>query len=180
MNLQVASLGVNTVFNATTSLLGVRLDPYQVFNFFVEIEGVLAGGFSECSGIEVETKLEEYREGGLNEYTHNFISSTQYSPLVFKHGLSPIDGLWDWHQEIVVLNQVKRRNGTIYLLNRRREPLIWWNFKDAFPYKWTGPDLRADAGEVAFERIELVHRGLSRPRGLTAATGLMGNGITGI
>jgi hypothetical protein len=41
--------------------------------------------------------------------------------------------------------------------------VIWWDFKEAFPVKWTGPELRADSGNVAFESIELAHRGLSRP-----------------
>mgnify|MGYP003694059089 CR=1 FL=1 len=33
----------------------------------VEIEGILAGSFSDCSGLSVETEFLDYREGGLNE-----------------------------------------------------------------------------------------------------------------
>jgi phage tail-like protein len=145
----------------------VAIDPYQVFNFLIEIEGLVIGGFSECSGLQVETELFEYREGGLNEYMHNFGGSTKYLPLIIKHGLTSIDGLWDWHQEIVTqgVNQgVKRRNGTIYLLDRQRNMAKVWNFKQAFPYKWSGPELRADSSEVAFESVELVHRGLNQVR----------------
>jgi hypothetical protein len=29
--------------------------------------------------------------------------------------------------------------------------------------RWTGPELRASSNEVAFESIELAHRGLHRP-----------------
>ena len=140
-------------------------DPYQVFNFLIEIEGLVIGGFSECSGLEVETELFEYREGGLNEYMHNFLGPTKYTPLVLKHGLTSIDGLWNWHQQIVnqgVNQVVKRRNGTIYLLDQQRNQAKVWNFKQAFPYKWTGPELRADSSEVAFESVELVHRGLNQ------------------
>jgi phage tail-like protein len=143
----------------------VSSDPYQVFNFLIEIEGLVIGGFSECSGLQVETELFEYREGGLNEYMHNFVGSTKYTPLVLKHGLTSIDGLWDWHQEIVnqgVNQGIKRRNGTIYLLDQHRTLARVWNFKQAFPYKWTGPELRADSSEVAFESVELVHRGLNQ------------------
>ena len=53
------SLGLNTAFSLATNLLGVRADPYQAFNFLVEIESILAGGFSECSGLQVETELYE-------------------------------------------------------------------------------------------------------------------------
>ena len=170
----MTSLGVNAAFSLTTNLLGIRADPYQVFNFFIEIQAIVVGGFSECTGLQVETEIQEYREGGLNEYLHHFAGATKHPPLVLKHGLTPIDGLWGWHQDIVRLGQVRRRNGTIYLLNRQRIPLIWWDFKEAFPYKWTGPELRANSGDVAFESVELVHRGLSRPRITNLATGTLG------
>ncbi|NJO40777.1 MAG: phage tail protein [Cyanobacteria bacterium CRU_2_1] len=160
--------GINAVYTAT----GLRFDPYRNFNFFVEIQGVLSGGFSECTGLQVETEIQDYQEGGVNEYVHHFAGHTKHPPLVLKHGLTPIDGLWAWHQDNVESGRVKRRNGTIYLLNKSKEPLIWWNFKNAFPSKWTGPELQAASGDVAFESVELVHQGLSRPRLLTLITGL--------
>jgi len=166
------SLGLNAAFSLVTNLLGVRLDPYQVFNFMVEIEGVLAGAFSECSGLAVETEFFDYREGGQNDYVHRLAGPTKYPPLVLKHGLTQIDGLWTWHQDIVQGN-VTRQNGTIYLLDQQRIPVMWWDFKEAYPVKYTGPELRADSGAVAFESIELTHRGLSRPTisGLIAGVG---------
>ena len=42
----------------------VDSDPYQVFSFLIEIDGLVVGGFSECSGLAVETEIFEYREGG--------------------------------------------------------------------------------------------------------------------
>jgi len=156
------SLGLNAAFGLVTNLLGIRADPYQVFNFLVEIEGILAGGFSECSGLQVETEFFDYREGGQNGFVHRFAGPTKYPPLTLKHGLTQIDGLWSWHQD-VVNEKIERRNGTIYLLDKQRIPVMWWDFKEAFPYKWTGPELRAGAAAIAFESVELAHRGLSRP-----------------
>jgi len=165
------SLGLNAAFSLVTNLLGVRTDPYQVFNFLVEVEGILAGGFSECSGLQVETEYFDYREGGVNEYVHRFAGPTKYPPLVLKHGLTQIDGLWSWHQD-VVKGKIERKNGTIYLLDKQGIPVMWWDVKEAFPVKWTGPDLRASSNEVAFESVELTHRGLSRPS--------LGNIVAGI
>jgi phage tail-like protein len=165
------TLGVNAAFAAATNLLGVRADPYQGFNFLVEIEGILAGGFSECSGLQVESEFTDYREGGLNDYVHRFAGPTKYPPLILKHGLTQIDGLWAWHQD-VTQQKIVRHNGTIYLLDKTRVPVMWWDFKDALPVKWTGPDLRADSGSVAIESIELAHRGLSRPQLATALASL--------
>jgi phage tail-like protein len=166
------SLGLNAAVSLVTNLLGVRLDPYQGFNFLIEIEGILAGGFSECSGLTVETEFFDYREGGVNGYIHRFPGPTKYPPLTLKHGLTQIDGLWTWHQDVIQWN-VERKNGTIYLLNKQSLPVMWWDFKEAYPTKYTGPDLRADSGAVAFESVELAHRGLSRPTisGLLAGIG---------
>ncbi|MGH9892020.1 MAG: hypothetical protein ACREA0_08570, partial [bacterium] len=41
---------------------GVRpLDPYMAFNFAIEIEALLVGGFSEVSGLQSEIKMDEYK-----------------------------------------------------------------------------------------------------------------------
>lgn len=165
------SVGLNAAFTLLSNATGVRVDPYFSFNFFVEIQGILSGGFTEVSGLRAETETQEYAEGGLNDYVHRFAGRTRWPPLVLKHGLTPIDALWLWHQK-VVRGSVIRLNGTIYLLNEMRFPVLWWNFKNAFPAKWTGPDLRAGSSDIAFESVELVHQGLSRPMLASMAAGL--------
>lgn len=170
-------LGVNAAFTVASSLLGVRFDPYTSFNFFVEIEGLLVGGFSEVTGLAVETEVEDYREGGLNEYVHKLPGPTRYpSNLILKHGLADIESLWSWHQD-VVQGTIERKNGTIYLLDRQRIPAMWWNFVEAYPVKWSGPELRADSNAVAVETIELVHRGIVKPP--ESSIWSMGRGVVG-
>jgi phage tail-like protein len=139
----------------------MRSDPYHASNFVIEIEGLLAGGFSECSGLEVESEVQEYQEGGVNDYVHRFAGVTRYPPLVLRRGVTLSGVLWRWYQ-MTAAGQVNRRNGTIFLLNRQHLPVVAWDFRDAFPYKWSGPELRADQASVAFESVELTHRGLRR------------------
>jgi phage tail-like protein len=177
----VPSIGVNTAFAALTNLLGVRLDPYPACNFLVEIDGILAGGFSECSGLEAETEMVEYREGGLNQYAHQFAGPCRYPPLVLKHGITLINGLYslgDWHHD-VVRGKIVRKNGTIYLLDRRQIPVLWWNIKKAIPVKWTGPELRAESSTIAIESVELVHQGLERPGLASLLLGGISSAISG-
>ncbi len=138
---------------------GERLDPYRAFNFRVEVEGLVAGGFSKCSGLQAEIETKEVREGGVNGYVERLSGRVKHPPLVLERGLCDIDGLWRWYQD-AARGRVKRRNGTIHLLDAFQTPVMHWDFKHAFPTKWTGPELRADANAVAFESIELVHRGL--------------------
>lgn len=156
-------LGLNAAFAAGTELLGIRFDPYMAHNFLVEIDGLLTGNFAEVTGLESEIQLEEYQEGGVNEYVHQFPSRTVYPPLVLSHGLTDIDTLWSWYQSATE-GKIKRKNGTIMLLNRQRLPVMWWNFKNAYPVKWSGPQFDASTDtQVAIERVELVHQGISKP-----------------
>lgn len=163
------SINTNIGVTIAARLPGLRLDPYQANNFVIEIEGLLVGGFSDCTGLQVEVEALEYREGGQNDFLHRFSGPARHPLLVLKHGISPMDGLWGWHQD-VVSGAIQRRNGTIYLLNQAQVPVMWWNFRDAIPLKWNGPDLKADAATVAFESIEIAHRGLVRAKQSTAET----------
>jgi phage tail-like protein len=143
--------------------LGIRHDPYMAYNFVVEIGGILAGGFTEVSGLESEIQLESYQEGGVNSYIHQFPNHTTSPPLVFSRGLTDIDVLWNWYwaasQGVIVT-----LNGTIMLMNRQQAPVMWWNFRSAYPVKWVGPQFDASNDtQVAIERLELVHQGLSKP-----------------
>jgi phage tail-like protein len=168
----VAKLGLNAAFAAGTDLLGIRFDPYMSYNFLVEIDGLLTGGFTEVTGLESEIQLEEYQEGGRNEYIHKFPTRTVYPNLVLSHGMTAIDSLWDWYSS-ASKGKIKLRSGTIMLLDRKRLPITWWNFKDAYPVKWVGPQFEASNDtQVAVERVELVHRGINKPslaRGLAIA-----------
>jgi len=138
------------------------LEPFPAFNFAVEIEGLMVGGFTNVDGLATELRTTEYREGGVNGYVHRLPDVATSTNLVLRHGLTANSSLWDWHAN-AVQGVIQRRNGTIALLDRRQIPLMWWNFRNALPVRWTGPTPDANAGEIAFESIELVHEGLSKP-----------------
>ena len=142
--------------------IGERTDPYFAFNFLVEIEGLTVGGFSEVSGLQIEIEVKDYREGGRNDYIHKLAGPVRYpSNLVLKHGLTTDETLWNWYQE-VMKGTIKRKNGSIVLLDSAAEEKWRWNFSKAYPVKWTGPDLKADSSTVAVESIELAHHGIEK------------------
>jgi phage tail-like protein len=170
-------LGLNAGAALLGNLLGVRNDPYMAFNYLVEIEGLIVGGFSEVSGLTVETEVFELREGGVNEYIHKLPGPTRNpTNLILRRGLTDIESLWSWHQS-VTQGKVERKNGSIYLLDRQRLPAMWWNFSQAFPVRWQGPEFRASSNAIAVETVELVHKGISKPAAssvLSAARGIVG------
>ena len=140
----------------------LRLDPYGGYNFVVEINGLITGGFSEVSGLDGSIDVEEYAEGGLNSYTHKFPTRATHSNIVLRKGLTDIDSLWGWYSDVVE-GKVKRRNGTIMMLDRQGIPASWWTFKNAYPVRWEGPQFNANSTETIVEALELVHEGIDKP-----------------
>lgn len=136
-----------------------RPDPYRNFRFLVEIDGTQQGGFQTVGGLERQSEIEPYREGGVNHFEHQLVVKTTYPPLRLSRGLVDSD-LWDWHQE-VINGQVERKTVSVLLLDVDRAEVWRWICEGAFPSKWTGGDLDAVTGAVATESLELVHHGIS-------------------
>ncbi|MEF2245398.1 phage tail protein [Paenibacillus sp. IITD108] len=135
-----------------------RMQLVGSYRFMVELDGLLVAGFSEVGGLAVETDTEEYAEGGLNQFVHRFPSRTKHVPLSLKRGMTLSDELWNWYANVVE-GQIERKSGSIILYNERDQEFRRWNFYDAYPTKWSGPDLNASASEIAVEYIELTHNG---------------------
>ena len=156
-------LGLSWAPAAVGNWTGLRLpDPFPTFNFAMEVEGLLVGGFTEVSGLESQIEMESYREGGVNGYTHQLPSSVNHANVVLRRGLTAVSTLWNWYDN-TARGVIQRRNGTIVLLDRRQIPVMWWNFRNALPVRWTGPTFNASSDEVGFESLELAHEGLTKP-----------------
>lgn len=135
--------------------------PYTSFRFQVEIRGIIVAQVSEVNGLQIETETEDYEEGGVNDFVHRLPRRTKYQHITLKRGLTDRDDLWKWYQD-VVKGKFRRYSGAIILLNSAGEEKWRWNFQEAYPVKWTGPDLKADSNTVAFETIELAHNGIKK------------------
>ncbi|MCB0113726.1 MAG: phage tail protein [Caldilineaceae bacterium] len=143
----------------------VQQDPLLTFKYRIEIQGIEAGAFSEISGLQVEIETHDYREGGVNRTLYKLAGPTRYpASLVLKRGVVDATLLWDWQQEIVE-GRVTRRSGSIILMDSAGAERRRWNFRDAYPIRWRGPDLRAGTAEVAVETLELAHNGLTTQGG---------------
>jgi phage tail-like protein len=154
-----ASAGLALLQRAT----GIRLDPYIAHNFLVEIEGIIVAGFTDVSGLTIETTVERKMFGGENNIEYKFVTGTKCTDLTLKHGLTDLDLLWSWYED-VTNEKITRRNGTIYLLDRWGLPAMWWDFFEAYPIKWEGPVFNAGQNTVASESLVLTHHGLTKPK----------------
>ena len=134
--------------------------PLPKFHFEVNWGGTKIG-FTEVSGMEVETEMIEYREGASKEYSKlKMPGMRKYSNISLKRGTFKSDNeFFDWFNE-VKLNTITRRDITISLLDEEHSPVVVWKVKNAWPTKVTSTDLKADGNETAIESMDLVHEGL--------------------
>ncbi len=154
-------------------------DPYLGFRFLVHFGKDELGSFSECTGLQAETKVVEYVEGGRNGTTLKFPEATTYANVTLKRGLSASQELHDWLRDVAAgAFRIRKRPGPTALdealesIVRTRTLSIFllpesggkhvkhWALVRAFPVKWIGPDLKAGASEVAIETLELAHEGI--------------------
>jgi len=140
---------------------GVRVDPYLNFAFAVEIDGIQRAAFHEASGFDSTIDVIEHREGGRNDGLRKLPGITKYSNIVLKWGMTDDAELYEWHRQVVRGN-VQRRNGSIVVFDRRGQEVARWNFFNAWPTKWDGPDFNAEGNDVAIETLELAHEGIER------------------
>jgi phage tail-like protein len=136
-----------------------RTDPLPEFNFIVEIDGIPAARFAECSGLSSETAVIEYREGGEPLRVRKLPGLTKYPPVTLKRGFVTDRSLWQWRQRVTE-GRTERRSGSIILLDPAGQEVARFNFVEGWPSRWEGPHLRARSNEVAIETLEIVHEGL--------------------
>lgn len=141
---------------------GSRLDPIRAFRFQIELDDLVVAGFSECTGIQAEIEVHEFQEGGLNTHMHKLPTRAKLSNITLKRGLVGAQ-LFDWFFETLE-GRITRRNGSILVYGEPGDPEVAmsWEFHDAFPVSWVGPDLNALQSNAAMESLVLAHHGLIR------------------
>jgi phage tail-like protein len=139
---------------------GKRDDPYQQFNFLVEIDGVARAGFTECSGLTTDTDAIDYREGADKALNVRKLSGLRkYTNIVLKRGYTRDKSLWDWRKK-VINGFTERRSADIILLDEARNEVLRWRIRDAWISKWDSGPFNAKTNDVAIETIEMMHEGL--------------------
>lgn len=137
------------------------LDPFASQNFLLEIQGVTKAGFSECTGLNAETNVIEYREGPDDIVTRKLPGLSKFGNVTLKTGLTTDTSLFAWHKQVMDGN-ITRSNVSIIVLNEARSEQVRYNLLNAWPSKYTAPDLKANANEIAIEAIEIAHEGMTR------------------
>jgi phage tail-like protein len=137
-------------------------DPYASFNFQLEIDGITRAGFSECTGLNAEANVIEYREGNEGITARKMPGLIKFGNITLKRGITADPEMFVLFKNVLD-GDIKRDDSmSIVLLDEKRQEAVRWNLRNAWPAKWTGPDMKANANEIAIETLELAHEGLER------------------
>lgn len=136
-------------------------DPFASFNFKLEIAGVTVAGFSECTGLSSEQNVIDYREGQEEITARKLPGLTKYTNIVLKRGITTDNTIYVWRKTVTDKN-IERKNISIILQDENHVDSVRWDVVNAWPSKYTAPDLKATANEIAIEAVEITHEGLER------------------
>jgi len=132
---------------------------FTTCRFYVQIDGLAQAVFTEISGLQVETDVYEYEEGGNNAFVHRLPGRTKVGRIVLKRGITQSNEFFKWYQEIME-GKISTKNISVVMFDTEGTEVTRWNFVKAYPVKWTGPQFAADGKTTAIESLELAHDGL--------------------
>lgn len=143
---------------------GNRIDPFSGNFFSLEVDSMSLGFFQAVEGLKVETEVFQYQEGGENNTVHMLPGPTKPTNIVLRRGFTSDRALSDWYDEVgSSQGPIKRRNGSIVCYDGNKVEVARWNFFDAWPCKWEGPNFAStNENQMAIESIEFCVSRLQR------------------
>jgi phage tail-like protein len=144
---------------------GRESDPLIGFNFRLEIEGKLAGYFTEANGIGSEHEIVEHKvvDDSGHEIVQKIPGRLKWENVTLKRGITDAMDIWDW-RKLVEDGKMgdARTNCSIIMMDRNYEDVARWDFVNAWPSKVSGPSVKSDSNEFGVEEVTLVHEGMVR------------------
>jgi phage tail-like protein len=142
-------------------------DPLVGFHYGIEVQGVVNGYFTECSGIGSENELIEHKvvdEKG-RESIQKIPGRLKWQDITLKRGITSNMDIWDWRDQIVEGKvDDARKNGSIVMFDQAGDEVARWNFENAWPLKVSGPSMKSDSNEFGIEELVITHEGLYREK----------------
>ena len=134
--------------------------PILNYQFSIKIAGTDSpvALFQKINGMTVTRNIDEYTQGGFNEFTFEFPREFAYNHITFKGGLTSSDFFYNW------MMQGKQQGFAFskdFVLEQRypNQPgdvLKSWYFNGAFPVSWSISDLDVtNSNSIVVETLEL-------------------------
>lgn len=142
-----------------------RKDPLVGFHFGVDIQGVVKGYFTECSGLGSEHEVIEHKvvteKGG--EVVLKIPGRLKWENIVLKRGITDNMDIWVWRKQVENGEmESARHDGSIVMFDAELNEVARWNFERAWPLKVTGPQPKTDSNEIGIEELTIAHEYIER------------------
>jgi phage tail-like protein len=142
-----------------------RNDPLTSFHYAIEIQGVVTGFFTECSGLGSEHEVIEHKV--IDEKGHETLMKIpgrmKWENVVLKRGITQNMDIWDWRKKVEDGHVTDARlNGSVVMFDSTLSEVARWNFENAWPVKVTGPQPKSDSNEIGVEEMTIAHEGMWR------------------
>jgi len=144
---------------------GIDEDPLLGFNFALELEGSIAGYFTECGGIGSEHEIVEHKvvDKSGHEIVRKIPGRLKWQDITLKRGITSDMQIWEWRADLVNGDMAPaRKNISITMMDRTYAPVAVWHFQNAWPSKVSGPSFKSDDNSFGVEEVTLVHEGMYR------------------
>jgi phage tail-like protein len=133
-------------------------DPAISVAYKCTIDGLIPLGiWTKIEGLGFEYQVTEYREGGVNGYTHKILGPCKYTNLRLSR---PVDStsdflmIWLQTQMIAVIPMTM----SITACTAGGAEITTWNLSGVVPVKWTGPSLDIMSNNIATETLEVTYQ----------------------
>ena len=147
-------------------------DPLKVFRYTIEIENFARFGFSSCTGLEGQTDVTEYREGGNNATVQKSPGLTKFPDLTLERGQILAAGSGDedvaaWYKQTFDVGAKTaasepdfRRDVDIVQYNKEGDEVKRWRVYEAWPSQFKAfSDLNGTSSDNSVERMVITHEG---------------------
>jgi phage tail-like protein len=140
------------------SAAGMRYEIHNDFRFNVIVDDIYLFTFTEFALPSLSVEIDTWKEGGQNTYSHKLAKRVELGTIRLKHAVTTEMALLSWYMD-VMNGKVAKRQVDVELIAPMGYAAIVWNFRDAYPIKWTGPLLKSDATGITIDEIEMVYHG---------------------
>jgi phage tail-like protein len=141
-------------------------DPLVGFHFSLEVQGKVAGYFTEVSGLGSETETIEHKvmaSNGKAEIVKKIPGRMKWGDITLKRGITSVMDVWTWRKQVEDGDiEGARSDGSIMMYDQSGTLVAQWDFEKAWPSKVSGPSLQSDGNSVGVEEMTLVHEYIKR------------------
>lgn len=131
------------------------------YSIVLEVGGARIGGFTEVSGLGIETEVLEYQDGD-DPLVRKRPGRTKYSNITLKRGAAQdAPALYEWYRRALSGEDVSQSASLVILDNDGETEVARYDFFECWPTSWQAPEIDSQSRQMV-ETIELTARGIEK------------------